>query len=212
MFIADNYIIGFPTETFGQMRDSFRFSLEMNLDWSNYAVYQHNVNSFGDKASKTSNEIGDFIPTKDTKRGKLDKTDSILRGPAVFNLSSDSIPSREQLSQIWFSFNLLRNFIGNKNLQEGGRPDKFLSWVGVVEERYPTHPYMNFFSSLGHCLQGNENELEMQYKRMIKNLLDAYWEEVFREFNMDQVVSNFPRSRIQAREAIAYLIDQNIPK
>ncbi|NBR27246.1 MAG: radical SAM protein [Betaproteobacteria bacterium] len=33
-FIGGNFIVGLPGETFGQMMDSLRFSLEMNIDWS----------------------------------------------------------------------------------------------------------------------------------------------------------------------------------
>ena len=138
MFIVDNYIIGFPGETFSQILDSYKFPIEMNLDWSNFSVYQPNVSYFGEERKK----IGDFTPTKDAIRGKLPSLKGVFLGKDIFEIPGDTVPSREQLNHIWFAFNLVRNFIMNKNIKPDGNHEKYLSWVETLEGRYPTHPYI----------------------------------------------------------------------
>ena len=207
MFIVDNYIFGFPDECFGQMIDSYNFSIEMNLDWSNYAIYQHNVSYFGneEERKKGGNRIGDFIPTKDYLKGKIDSYEKILNGLNVFKIQYDTTPSREQLKSIWSVFNLGRNFIQNKNLNPAGIPKKFIRWVSVVEERYPTHPYINLFLSLAYNLEGDEKNAETQCNKMHNNLHEGYWMEKFNQFEFNEIIKNFPKNHRQSEEAIDFL-------
>jgi len=205
---VDNYIFGLPNENFGQIMESYKFSNEMNLDWSSYAVYQHNVSYYGDKEErkkKTSNLIGDFIPTKDTFKGKLNSAEKIFEGPEVFKIPAEIKPSREQLNHIWFTFNLIRNFLFNKNLSEGGDPDKFIAWTSAIEERYPTHPYINFFLAIAHGIKGNSKEAEKELEKAKKNLMDEYWKRRFDEFGFTKGVYNFPENTEQTKELLTNL-------
>jgi len=205
MFVVDNYILGFPEETFGQMMDSYNFSLKMNLDWSNFAVYQHNVSFFGNEEERNNNVIGDFIPTKDAPKGKLVSSEKVARGKDIFEIPPETIPSREQLKYIWTGFNLGRNFIGNKNLLPEGRLEKFISWTEAVQERYPTHPYITLFLSFAYSLAGNK-ELEIKnYEKTEANLKDDYWKKMFDAFDLTEAFENFPRNKTGMREALDYL-------
>ena len=205
IFTADNYIIGFPGETMGQMLDSYNFSLEMNLDWSNYSVYQHNVAYFGDEEERKrtkDNVIGDFTPTKDALGGKLQHQRDIFVGRDIFGIDPNTIPSREQVNNIWFTFNLVRNFIMNKNTQSDGDPEKYLSWTNTLEERYHSHPYINFFNSLANRLIGNAPEAESQYGKMLGNLEDTYWNQRFDQFGLTSIVNDFPTTSTNAQKAL----------
>jgi len=205
MFVVDNYIIGFPDETFSQIMDTYHFSTEMNLDWSAFSVYQHEVNFFGDEESKKKkkkSEIGDFIPTKDLLKGKIDSKDKIFIGMDIFNIPSSIVPNREQLSHIWFTFNLIRNFIQNKNLMPDGRIEKFISWVEVIQERYPTHPYITLFLALGYLLENKKEKTERYYKKTLENLRDEYWKDKFNHFGLMDVVENFPSSPESAKKTL----------
>ncbi len=204
LFIADNYILGFPEETFQQILDTFRFSLEMDLDWSSYAVYQHNVNFFGSKREE-SNVIGDFIPTKDSSQGKLNAGEYLREGRDVFTLPLGEPPSREQVKQIWFTFNLTRNYIQNKNLKSGGRPEKFIAWTTCVQERYPTNAYMSFFLALANFLAGNPQEAQNQHLRTLSNLEDTYWKKRFDQFEITPIMNAFPKDKTQAEDALENL-------
>ncbi len=205
MFIIDNYIFGFPNETFAQILESYNFSLEMNLDWSSYAVYQPNLCYFGSEEEKKRIKevnIGDFVPTKDSMKGRLVSSEKIYEGKDIFNMPKTTVPSREQLNHIWFTFNLVRNFILNKNLLPDGSIEKFISWIEVLEDRYPTHPYINFFLALSYYLNDEKNKAEKQEQKMIENLRDSYWKGKFEKHELITKVENFPKNEEQAREMI----------
>jgi len=115
------------------------------------------------------------------------------------------VPSREQVKHIWSMFNLGRNFILNKNLRPAGRVEKFIAWTGSVEERYPTHPYLNLFLALAYALAGRLAEANNQYEKMNKNLQDPYWKKVFDRFNLSEIAVFAPKSSGQARTALDHL-------
>lgn len=205
MFISDNYMIGFPNETFGQIIDTLKFSLEMNLDWSQYTVYQHSVNYFGNKEERKDNKIRDFVPTRDRKKEDMDRVDHILRGTDILKIPHNAIPLNDQLTEIWFAFNLIRNFMFNKNLLPRGRLQKYIKWVGAIAERYPTHPYMNFFLGIANNLTGDDKAVEIEKQKMNKNLKDDVWKRKFDQFGMTEIAENFPKNYAQSMEAIVFL-------
>jgi radical SAM superfamily enzyme YgiQ (UPF0313 family) len=205
MFIVDNYVLGLPTENFGQIMDSYNFSIEMDLDWASYSVYQPNIKYLN--ISERGEDIrGDFVPGKQFYGGKI-TGETIFQGKEILKIPKDSIPSREQLNHIWFAFNLIRNFILNKNLRNKNI-NKHLSWLKVLEERYPTHPYINFFIALTNNLMDNKEEAEIQYNKTLKNM-DEYWEEKFKIFNLDKIMENFPQNPSQTMEAFDFLKEKN---
>lgn len=191
IFIVDNYILGFSNETFNQILNSFKFSIEMNLDWSSFALYQQNESS--SKDNQKTRERGDFIPAKDFEKGEIKLNKNLLGGLDIFHIEKEVIVSREQLNNIWFTFNIIRNFIENKNLKNN-QPEKFISWTSAIEERYPTHPYINFFLALANNLAGNEIEAENQYRKTIKNLESKYWEERLKPFGILEIMKDFPKN------------------
>ena len=209
MFVVDYYILGFPEENFEKIMETFDFSLKMDLDWSSFSVYQPNVNYFGnedERSKKKDNLIGDFIPTKDLEKGKLSDSMMIFSGPSVFDIAKEQIPSKEQLGQIWFTFNLIRNFILNKNLRPGGDYEKFISWVAPLEDRYPTHPYINFSLMLAYMLIDEREKSKEQYEKTLKNLKDDYWRKKFDEFDFMKIVMYSPQNPEGARKIMDFLI------
>jgi hypothetical protein len=145
-----------------------------------------------ERGERKSNLIGDFIPTKDSFGGKLENSGKLFIGSDIFNIPENSVPSREQMGQIWFTFNLVRNFIQNKNLKPDGIPEKFINWARVLEERYPSHPYINFSLYLANSLIENKKEAENQYIKTLENLKDEYWKEKFDQFKLTELSKKFP--------------------
>ena len=203
IFIVDNYILGFPNEAFKQILNSFNFSIEMNLDWSSFALYQQNESSLNQ--IKEKNERKDFIPAKDFEKGQIITDKNILECIDIFKIPSETIVSKDQLNHIWFSFNLIRNFIENKNLKYSGNPEKFISWTSAIEERYPTHPYINFFLALANNLTGNKTEAENQYKKTIKNMESGYWMQRLKSFGIIEILENFPITIEETKKSLDFL-------
>lgn len=198
MFFGANYIIGLPCEeTFGQMLDTYNFSIEMDLDWSSYFMYQ--PLQMNTKNEKTSN----FIPSRGKEKGKLIGEEGVLSGLDIFSLDKSLVPSVEQLEQIWFTFNLLVNFVHNKHLKIDGNPKKFVSWLEAVQASYPSNPYMSLFNCLGNILINNLDSAQKHYlnaKKIIQS--DQYWKHRFDEFKLTQIVDLHPKNPKEVYDAL----------
>jgi len=196
IFIAGNYIIGFfGTETFGQMLDTFRFSCEMNLDGANFTVFQFTSKTTAKETQGDRRTAAEFVPSKDNSKGEITESEGIISGPEIFKLSKDIVPSPEQIKQIWFTFNLVANYINNKNLKPGGRPEKLASWLEAVQLVYPNNPYMPLFAGLCHAMLRNEEAAKKHLDTAKKNLQESeYWYSRFTQFDLTSIVSNFPQN------------------
>ena len=193
LFVGGNFIIGlFGEETFNEMLATFAFSCRLKLDWSSFTLFQVTRNS-DSKRGERSNVAIDFIPTKNSANRELGEDRSIPLGRSVFDLPKDIIPSKEVLNHIWFTFNLVGNYLNNKNLKPGGNPSQFTSWVDAVQVAYPQNPYMRLFSALGHLLLGNSDHVKQRVgacRRIVEK--SPYWKHRFAEFGLNDLMDNFP--------------------
>jgi len=189
LFVGGNYIIGlFGEETFGQMLQTLRVHSQLGLDWASISVYQE----------ITGDESGDFTPSKDS----ADRQVTTCEGLDVFKLNPDEVPSRDEIRQVWFAFNLVANYINNKNLQPGGNPSKFAAWIDAVQICYPDNPYMPMFLGLANLLQ--DKDAGMELKECKDNLFHSeYWQERFKEYHLTRLIDDFPVDKRTAEQAIA---------
>lgn len=214
IFVGGNFIIGLPEETFGQMMDSFRFYLELDLDWAAFTICQvirgaSAFSDFDDYFEEQMNSEGDliknFIPSRESSTGQVSVHNRVTKGQDIFNIDSGSVPSEDQVKEIWFTFNLVGNYMYNKNLTPGGRVEKFISWVEMAQMAYPTNPYMSLFLSLAYIIKGNsERSREYYDKTMLYNKND-YWRERFADFGLNEVVRNFPKTKHDVFDTIENL-------
>ncbi len=196
LFVGGNYIIGlFGEETFGQMIDTFTFSVHLNLDWSSFTVFQftskpnceaENLKTDGDWAT-------DFIPGKDNSDREIEDDRSLPLGAEVFSLALDLVPSRALVKNIWLTFNVLGNCVGNKNLKPGGQPEQFVAWVDAVRVAYPSNPYMLLFAGLGRVLMGQADLARAMY-RDAQVIVDnsSNWQYRFAKFGLDELLEAGP--------------------
>ncbi|OGL46311.1 MAG: hypothetical protein A2W05_11695 [Candidatus Schekmanbacteria bacterium RBG_16_38_10] len=204
IFVAGNYIIGFfGTETFGQMLDTFKFSCEMNLDGANFAVFQFTSKTTAKETHGDRRTATEFIPSKDSSKGEIAASEDVVSGPDIFNIPKDSVPSPEQVKQIWFAFNLIVNYINNKNLKEGGRPEKLARYLEAVQLVYPANPYMSLFAGLSHVLIGNQGFAQKHREKTKKNLQGSeYWNTRFNQFGLSKIVNDFPQNAAEVQEVL----------
>lgn len=204
IFVAGNYIIGFlGTETFGQMLDTFRFSCEMNLDGANFTVFQFTSKTTVKEAHGERRAAAEFIPSKDSSSGEIAASEDVVSGPDIFYIPKDSIPSPEQVKQIWFAFNLVANYINNKNLKPDGNPEKLAVWLKSVQLAYPANPYMPLFAALSYILVGEKKEANEQYAKAKRNLKGSdYWINRFNQFNLMDILKNFPQTDNEVQYAL----------
>ncbi len=204
LFVAGNYIIGFfGTETFGQMLDTFRFSCEMNLDGANFTVFQFTSKAVLEGNPGDRKTAAEFIPSKDSPKGEIIGSEGVVSGPDIFNMAKDAVPSPEQIKQFWFTFNLVANYINNKNLKEGGNPEKLAAWLEAVQLVYPNNPYMPLFAALSYILLGNKEQAQKQFTKTKKNLEGAeYWNSRFNQFGLMDITNNFPQDADEVQKTL----------
>jgi hypothetical protein len=202
VFVKANYIVGLPEENFGQILDSFWFSLEDNMDWEAFTVCQiiRGASAFSDSGEYFESQmkgkgkdISNFIPTRNAINGQFDNDSDINIGMDIFSIDRKSIPSEEQVKEIWFAFNIISNYIFNKNLSKKGRPSKFINWVERVRIAYPTNPNMNIFLAYAYMLN---HEKELAQERFIDaqiNLKDSeYWMQRIASFGLENLYYALP--------------------
>lgn len=215
LFVGGNYIIGlFGEETFAQMLETFVFSVRLNLDWSSFTVFQFTSKPTVVTENLKTDGAGatDFIPGKDSPNREIQDDRSLPLGPDVFSICGDVVPSRTMVKNIWLTFNLLGNYIGNKNLKPGGRPEKFVSWLDAVRVAYPKNPYMLLFAGLGRILMG----VPACGRTLIEDaraIVDASvnWQYRFGRFGLDELLKKTPGEPREVYDRLANIWDSCVP-
>jgi radical SAM superfamily enzyme YgiQ (UPF0313 family) len=198
IFVGGNYIIGlFGEETFGQMLDTFRLTFNVKLDWASYTTFQFTskTNATVEKLNKGDKFATEFVPSRNSLSRETPDDMNVVSGPNIFELPRDQVPSREQVNHIWFTFNLVSNYINNHNLKPGGHPEKLKRWLEAVQICYPDNPYMPFFTALCYVLQKDNTAAQRYLERTKMNLQDSsYWQHRFDQFDLTQLVNHFPNN------------------
>ncbi|OGW83844.1 MAG: hypothetical protein A2Z83_07625 [Omnitrophica bacterium GWA2_52_8] len=195
VFVSANFIIGFPREIFGQMMDSFDFADELKWDWSSFYICQplkgteifSAFQELGDERAEVESYDKTLNPGRSAARGEFgyffDKKNPVATGRAVFDLPRDSVPSQDQLKEIWFTFNLVANFINNINFTPAGRPEKLMKWLRSIAYAYPYDASMVSALCRGYRLMGDEKNFRLSREKFIQILSDSrYWQMRTRDF------------------------------
>ncbi len=213
LFVVGCYIIGFEDETVGQIFDTFKFSLEMNLSWAGFSecqvVRDANIDEEfeTDHQEKSYKKVADFVPSKETADRTINAKDG--EWASIFALPKDSIPSSENLHEMWYTFNLLTNYVFNKNLVPEGSPEQFIRWVTILQLSYPENAVMRLFLGMALRLSGQDEEAVLQFSRARKILQESsYWTCRFKQFFLDEVMENPPQSKLEAQQTVRQLRDR----
>jgi radical SAM superfamily enzyme YgiQ (UPF0313 family) len=213
IFVGGNFIIGLPEETFAQMMDTFRFALEMKLDWAATTVCQalRGAAAFSEAGELFESQIKtegatvkNFIPVRASLTGRI-AMGSLLRNLEVFRTDPTLVPPEDHVKEIWFAFNIIINYVNNKNLKPGGRPQKFVNWVRNAQQAYPTNPYMAVFIGLAFRLLGQDADAENCHQLAVKFANDDYWRDRFSAFFLDSLLSDFPNDAAEVYDRLALI-------
>lgn len=185
-----NMIIGFPGETFGQMMDTYHFATELQSDWASFYICQplkgtemyQVFESLGDDRTKDERYDKTINPGRSSERGefgyKFVQEQQVLKtGWEVFDLPYESVPDLDQQKEIWFTFNLVANFLDNPNFQPNKNIGKVTRWLEAIHAGYPYDASMSAALAHVYFLQGDEAQLESYRKKTIR-LMDqsTYWQ------------------------------------
>ena len=205
MFVAVNIILGVPDETFGQMLDSFNVALQGQLDWYNFYMYQPIKNSelylagmSGNESREDINKTDDVMSVNPVRGGafkEYEMKENLVSGYDIFDIDRKVVPSKEQLSEIWFTLNFIVNFLKLPALvtESTIRLKNAVRWMEVLSMTYPEDPSMVcLLYYLKKRVQGKENiELE-ELKFIATKKLNAskYWQYRDRQFNFSSFLDD----------------------
>lgn len=200
-FVAGLYMLGFVGETYKQMFDTLEFAIELDLSWSHFCVYQEmketeiKVISRLDSNTRRA-DYKDWLPSTQKVVGSSTVgagSQKTLSARELFQLPGDSVHANELKQELWFAFNLVVNYMCNKNLRPSGNIDHFIRWLSGLQITYPHHPVMSLFLSLGFLVKGDRKQADIQFNRTLRNLADSeYWRSRFEGYELNQVVEAYP--------------------
>jgi hypothetical protein len=150
VFASANFIIGFPNETFLEIMDTFNFAMELEWDWCTFNICTplkgtdvwSAFRELGDDRCDEENYGKTLNPGRSSVKGEIgyhfDQNETGLAfGRGVFDIPYDSIPDYNQLREIWFTFNMIANFLNNYNNGPTGNPAKLVKWLESIHAGYP---------------------------------------------------------------------------
>lgn len=199
MFVAVNFILGFPGEQFGQMLDSFKAALQGGMDWNNYYLYQPLKNTelylthggLGDDDVRIEHGKDNQEPRIDPDRWRVNNPvrgggftrlpgQGVASGYEVFETDPSALPSRTELREIWFTFNHITNFLHMPALRSDSerRVRNGRRWIEVLSEAYPNDASMTcvLYYLSKRLADSKAGELE-QLRALARAKLNAsaYW-------------------------------------
>ncbi|MBO6518904.1 MAG: radical SAM protein [Rhodospirillales bacterium] len=208
MYMAVNFIMGFPGEQVSQMMDSFSAAVRGNLDWNNFYLYQHLKNtelfiahgSMGggdaeDKARTNSQPMSSLNPVRGGMFRNDDEKTNVLSGYDVIEYAGDHTPTREQLKEIWFTFNFVANFLNTPAIDtdQEERLRNGIQWLEALSRSYPDDPSMTALLYYLHARLGELSKEELA--GLQKRSRDAfrasdYWQRRDAEFSISALLEN----------------------
>ncbi|MBF0588472.1 MAG: radical SAM protein [Magnetococcales bacterium] len=196
-FVGGSYIIGlFGKESFGEILDTFLLAQKLQLDWAAFSLFQYtsSANNLAENMKADVRAATDFMPAKDSASRTIQEDPSIPLGPEVFLLPKEKIPSREQLRNIWMTFNMYSNYIGHPSLRRGRDCSTLSAWLESILHTYPSNPYIHLFSGLCHLILGQKKQAAARFERS-RALVAAHepmWSYRFARFGLDQLLEPTP--------------------
>ena len=148
-------------------------------------------------------EQKNFIPAREFKENFDSSNHHLAQGMDVFAIPGDIVTGPMPLNEIWFTFNIITNFINNKNLRKGGAVDKFIQWVEAAMSAYPEDAGMALFLYLASLLKGDAvraTDYHMLAKKLHRE--SGYWQ---RRFDQFMFLPALDRQYSRAEEADKFL-------
>ena len=210
LFVVGCYIIGFEEETYQQILDTFQLCIELDLAWSGFSIYQvvRDSTNITEEFDKNYKSISDFVPTKANASGTISH-EIELDVRELFKTSRNAIHSKEHLDEIWFAFNLLSNYINNRNLRPDGRPDRFVQWTKSLQLSHPSNAVISLFLSLGATLMGDDRFAREQWD-FTESLLGKsdYWMNRFRQYSLNRIINQRPINASEVYHCLENIQDE----
>ena len=201
-------ILGLPDERFRHMLESYGVARRCDLDWVSYFLYQPLKNTEAyvsyaimddetedlDEAIRTRSTTMNFNPNR-SSMNPVNESDKVYSGYGVFDLDAETIPSKDQVREIYFTFNYVTNFLRHPALYSDStvRIRNAISWFEALSEAYEDNPVID---CLIYYLEKNLNEKSVLELDNIHSLAvskfkkSKQWQKRDKEFGFSLFLNN----------------------
>ncbi|SVD94466.1 uncharacterized protein METZ01_LOCUS447320, partial [marine metagenome] len=163
IFTRGFLIIGFPNETLQQIQDTISVAKEMTLDWytiqlltplPSTEIYEQMVD-FGLIEKDSLNTDGEgytMFSVRESERQRIYEESKVTKSDQVLDLFSqnpDHIPSKKELSDLWFFVDYEINYKDIATLEDKTKILKLRAFLEDVSDRMTRdNPLANYFLSI----------------------------------------------------------------
>ena len=215
MHISVCFILGIPGETFGQLLDTFLAALKGQLDWNNFYLYQPIKNTelfdvYFQNQSENRKKTKSAFNVNPVRGGAFkNQFGKIESGYDVFEIDPTTEPERDQLNEIWFTFNTIVNFLNLPAFFTDSeiRLQNAIRWFAELSMAYPDDPLMLCVLYFLKKRAGNNRVGDLaNLKDLALQLINrsAYWKERDKQFNysafLDNTIPDFDNKLLRIKE------------
>lgn len=188
-------MLGFPNETLRMMMDTLNLALELDMDWYNTTilqplpstpVYQFMMEQglLDDATDVVRYEVGPY--SKRTEREKQQRLVADSFAEAFAHIKMDEVPSKEQLSNIWFYVNYKVNFERVKATADPIKLSMRLKLLRDIGDRVSLdHAFAHLYAGILEEKSGNTEEAKRRLRCTETALAgSAYWRDKFAAFHV----------------------------
>jgi len=217
IFVVGLFMIGFPEEKFSQIMETFLFLIELQMDWSGVStcqairgasMFEDYGEVFDEQMESKGATTHNYLPIRHSRKLEISVHKGTLKGLDVFRIRPDLVPDADQIKEIWFAFNLIGNYINNRNLTRQGDAEKFIAWVEMAQVPYPTNPYMSLFLALAYQIKGDVRRAEEYRSKAVEFSQTDYWRQRFADFKLVDILENFPQTAQETFDTIGLLREE----
>ena len=177
IFTRGFLIIGFPNESLQQIKDTISVAKEMSLDWytiqlltplPSTEIYEQMVD-FGLIEKDSLNTDGEgytMFSVRESERQRIYEESKVTKSDQVLDLftkNPDHIPSKKELSDLWFFVDYEINYKDIATLKDKTKIIKLRAFLEDVSDRMTRdNPLANYFLSI---LEGRLHNTENSIRR-----------------------------------------------
>lgn len=157
IYVRAFFLLGFPGETKGQMKETIDFMLNSKINWCGIGMAKPIGGSKLYEICRDNN----YIKTIDNSVEFLSERKACINTP-------DFTP--EEVDAIVYDANILVNFVNNYDLFRGGSPQKAVIGFDNVLERIPEHPFALYYKAVA-LRRINEDEKAKECIRQFNSIV-----------------------------------------
>jgi radical SAM superfamily enzyme YgiQ (UPF0313 family) len=195
IWLQGNFIIGFPSETYGELMDTFNYAKSLEIDYCQSSILRPILGTpiYDQMAAIEDKRVISFGSAK--TRADTAGRDIVSRGYTFDDAFDDVIdfrkvdlekkPNVEEIQQFQIYFNTSINLVGSINLKPGGMPEKIRKFTDDVLKAYPMDAISWGVNAKACKLLGEEAQFEASaesYRKAAK--ASRYWSQFFEIYDI----------------------------